>query len=371
LGHYKNEILNHAYVFTNLADISINEDVSSGYLSVFTGKRKEDIPSLKLESVYRQRQREKTRLSLDFTRIFLEVADRTQLAKKLDVNNPQVKADFITNFRAESVDQLANSNIHGWLEVDLDSEQDLQKLFDFFVIKNLTPFFPERRSVGRVKEAIYRFFSQEMAMDYEQHQGLIFRTVLSEGNQVLVANVIDETKMLYQDLVAARDEQLIVQLDWTLPESVNYPSTHSLIQTKKSALVPFYSDLKWKSETAFVGFLDSSAKVDWWFKNGDRDATFFAVPYMEGTKQKPFYVDFIVGLKDGSLALFDTKGGQTIETAKTKSDGLQEYLKKHSGMFGGIVANTASDYSGRWVYFIKISDAILNGDFSNWETLEL
>jgi type III restriction enzyme len=371
LGHYKNEILNHAYVFTNLADISINEDVSSGYLSVFTGKRKEDIPSLKLESVYRQRQREKTRLSLDFTRIFLEVADRTQLAKKLDVNNPQVKADFITNFRAESVDQLANSNIHGWLEVNLDSEQDLQKLFDFFVIKNLTPFFPERRSVGRVKEAIYRFFSQEMAMDYEQHQGLIFRTVLSEGNQVLVANVIDETKMLYQDLVAARDEQLIVQLDWTLPESVNYPSTHSLIQTKKSALVPFYSDLKWKSETAFVGFLDSSAKVDWWFKNGDRDATFFAVPYMEGTKQKPFYVDFIVGLKDGSLALFDTKGGQTIETAKTKSDGLQEYLKKHSGMFGGIVANTASDYSGRWVYFIKISDAILNGDFSNWETLEL
>lgn len=371
LGHYSKEILNHAYVYTNLADISINEDVSNGYLSVFTGKRRDEIEPLKLESVYRQRQREKTRLSSDFTRIFLEVAERTGLASKLDLSKPQVKAEFITNFQASSADQLANSNIHGWLEVDLESEQDLQKLFDFFVVQNLSPFFPERRSIGRVKEAIYRYFSQELAMDYEQHQDLIFRAVLGGNNQVLVSNVIDETKMIYQDLVSAKEEQLVVQLDWTLPDSLNYPSTFNLVKTTKSALVPYYSDQKWKSETAFVEFLEKSAKVEWWFKNGDRDATFFAVPYTDGGKPKPFYVDFIVSLKDGSLALFDTKGGQTIETAKTKSDGLQEYLKKHSGMFGGIAANTASDYSGRWVYFIKISDAILNGDFSNWETLEL
>jgi hypothetical protein len=40
-------------------------------------------------------------------------------------------------------------------------------------------------------------------------------------------------------------------------------------------------------------------------------------------------------------------------------------------MLGGIAANTASDYSGRWVYFIRASSEIVNGDFSNWETLEL
>jgi hypothetical protein len=136
-------------------------------------------------------------------------------------------------------------------------------------------------------------------------------------------------------------------------------------------MVPFFSDQRWKSETSFIQFLEQSKKVNWWFKNGDRDATYFAVPYSEAGKNKPFYVDFIVGLEDGSLALFDTKGGQTIETAKTKSDGLQEYLKRHEGLWGGIAANTAADYSGRWVYFIKVSDAILNGDFSNWQNLEL
>jgi len=371
LGHYKNEVLNHAYVFTNLADISINEDVSTGYLSVFTGKRRRDIKPLKLESVYRQRFREKTRLSLDFTRIFLEVADKTGLANKLELNNLQVKTEFIANFRADSVDQLANSNIQGWIEVDLESEQDLQKLFDFYVIRNLSPFFPERRSVGRLKEALYRFFSQELSMEYEQHQALIFKVVLTEANAVLIANVIDETKSLYQELVADKDEQLVVQVDWNLPESVSYPSNFNQMNTEKSAFVPFHSDLKWKSETAFIKFLDGSQKVDWWFKNGERDATFFAVPYEDGGKQKPFYVDFIVALKDGSLALFDTKSGQTIETAKTKSDGLQDYLKRQTAMFGGIVANTSADYSGRWVYFVKLSEEIVNGQFGNWDTLEL
>jgi type III restriction enzyme len=370
-GHYQDETLNHGYVFTNLADISINEDVSSGYLSVFTSRLKPEIKQLRLESVYRQRQRERTRLSSEFTKIFLEVAKRTGLAKKIDLKEAKVKAEFITNFQASSVDQLANSEIHGVLEVDLDSEQDLQKLFDFFVVRNLAPFFPERRSVGRVKEAIYKFFSMELSMDYEDNQVKVFRGVLGGNNQVQFSNVIDETKQLYQELVSDKDEQLVVQLDWTLPESVNYPSTHQLVSAVKSALTPYYSDQRWKSETSFVDFLDSSPKVDWWFKNGDRDATFFAVPYQDAGRQKPFYVDFIVSLKDGSLALFDTKGGQTIETAKSKSDGLQEYLRIHKGMFGGLVANTSADYTGRWVYFIRLSSEIANGDFSNWETLEL
>lgn len=371
IGHYRDEILNHAYVFTNLADISINEDVSAGYLSVFSSRRRAEVPQLKLESVYRHRKREKTRLSLDFTRIFLELTAKNQLAKKLNTTNPQVTVEFIANFRAESIDQLAKSEIRGSLEVDLESDSDLQRLFDFFVMKQLSPFFPERRSIGRVKEAIYRFFINELSLDYEAEQSLILRTVLAGENQDLMANAIDETKLQYLKLVETRDEHLIVQLDWTLPESLSYPSSHSLLDVKKSALTPFFTDLKWKSETAFISFLERSGKVVWWFKNGDRDATFFAVPYLEGNKEKPFYVDFIAGLSDGSLALFDTKGGQTIETAKNKSDGLQAYLKEHPTMLGGIAANTASDYSGRWVYFIRASSEIVNGDFSNWETLEL
>ncbi|MDL1937517.1 hypothetical protein FBQ94_00445 [Candidatus Jettenia sp. AMX1] len=58
-----------------------------------------------------------------------------------------------------------------------------------------------------------------------------------------------------------------------------------------------------------------------WFKNGDRDTKFFTVPYSNGEK-KPFYIDFIVKLKDGRIGLFDTKSGLTQKTAGPKIDGL-------------------------------------------------
>lgn len=371
LGHYKNPILNHAYVYTNLADISINEDVSSGYLAIHTSKRRAEIPPLRLESVYRQRQREKTRLSSDFTRIFQEVAAETDLKSKINISGVSVSADFISSVEIGSTDQLANKNIHGSLEVDIQNQQDLQRLLDVFIVQNLQPFFPEKRSIGRVKEAIYRFLKYKLQLSYELDQMGVFQAILGGSNPRLIADAIDVAKAKYLDLVQKRDEKLEVQLDWDLPESVNSPASYAKLDVKKSALVPFYSDERWKSETAFIGFLDDSPKVKWWFKNGDRDATYFAVPYEESGKSKPFYVDFIVGLEDGSIALFDTKGGQTIETAKTKSDGLRDYLARHTGLFGGIATNTATDYSGRWVYFVRLSDQLKPGDYSNWETIEL
>ena len=140
--------------------------------------------------------------------------------------------------------------------------------------------------------------------------------------------------------------------------------------------IPFYYDNKWKTEKAFIEFLEKSDQVEWWFKNGDRDATFFAVPYIENNKHKPFYVDFIVQFKNGSIGLFDTKSGNTIKDAREKSDGLQKYLaeqnKKGKNLTGGIVTNTNSrDFSGRWMCFKKQGGHLNSDDFSNWELLEM
>ena len=69
-GHYKQEILNHGFVFTNLADIEIKEDMARSYVTIYTSQRIENYKPIKLESVYRLRQREKTRLSPKFINIF-------------------------------------------------------------------------------------------------------------------------------------------------------------------------------------------------------------------------------------------------------------------------------------------------------------
>jgi type III restriction enzyme len=202
------------------------------------------------------------------------------------------------------------------------------------------------------------------------------RVVLSEKNIQHFFNVIDKTKEEYIKEVSKREPELSFVEKWNIPEKLNYSENYQREERKKSVMQPFYSDQKWKPEEAFIDFLDKSEKVEWWFKNGDRDRTFFAVPYEENEELKPFYVDFIVKLKDGRIGLFDTKAGLTKQVAGPKIDGLYKYIqnenKKGKRFFGGIAANTDSrNYKGRWIYFDKSSKDFKNNDFSNWKDLEL
>lgn len=87
--------------------------------------------------------------------------------------------------------------------------------------------------------------------------------------------------------------------------------------------------------------MEKAKQVKWWFKNDNKDGSYFAVPYVENGQEKPFYLDFIVMLKGGQIGLFDTKGGIYAKTAKERAEGLAEYIsienKKGNNLFGGIV----------------------------------
>jgi type III restriction enzyme len=37
-GHYENEILNYGYVYTNLDNIEIQEDIAKDYITIYTSK---------------------------------------------------------------------------------------------------------------------------------------------------------------------------------------------------------------------------------------------------------------------------------------------------------------------------------------------
>ena len=371
-GHYKQEILNHGFVYTNLTDIEIKEDMARNYVTIYTSDRIENYKPIKLESVYRLRQREKTRLSPQFIKLFLHEANEYSLEKKVETKGQKLELSLISDYEAESVDKLANAEIKGEAKIDTKNETDLQKLYDYFVRNNLTPFYPEDRLIGRVKEAIYYFFKMRLDMEYSDRFSEIINIVLSPKNIQHFVNVIDSTKEKYIAETKKRDIVLQKTADWELPEMLNFGGNYTELKTKKSAMQPFYYDNKWKTEEAFIKFLEKSDQIEWWFKNGDRDATFFAVSYIENGEQKPFYVDFIVRLKNGSLGLFDTKSGNTIKDAREKSDGLQKFLKEHKGISGGIVANTNSkDFSGRWMCYKGQGTELNPDDFSNWELLEI
>ena len=371
-GHYGNEILNYGYVYTNLDNIEIQEDIAKDYITIFTSKRSFD-PKLSLLSCYPKRHREKTRLSPFFIEIFLKQAKEYNLKKQIDIKARKFDLKIISDYKAEDVDALAGAKIVGDKEIKA-SGFDMQKLFDFFVRNNLTPFYPEDRSVGRVKEAIYKFFEQELKMWYGAVWEEIVQIILSDKNSRHFVNVLDKAKEKYQVEVVKRESEMVDVENWNIPESLPYGREYSVVSIKKSIMQPFFSDGKWKPEAAFIDFLDKSENVEWWFKNGDRDATFFAVRYDNG-EEKPFYVDFIVKLKDGRIGLFDTKAGFTKQVAGPKIDGLYKYIqtesKKGKKCFGGIAANTERNYHGRWVYFEKTSKDFKDNLFDNWADLIL
>lgn len=371
-GHYESEFLNYGYVYTNLDNIEVQEDIAKDYITIYTSKRRFD-PKLNLLSCYPKRHREKTRLSPLFIDIFLKQAKEYDLKKQVDIKAKKFDLKIISDYKVEDVDALVGAKIIGDKEIKA-SGFDMQKLFDFFVRNNLTPFYPEDRSVGRVKEAIYKFFEQELKMWYGDVWEEIVRIVLSDKNSRHFVNVIDKAKEKYQEEVVKRKSEIVDVENWNIPESLPYGREYEKVNVKKSIMQPFYSDKRWKLEAAFIDFLDKAEKVEWWFKNGDRDATFFAVRYNNG-EEKPFYVDFIVKLKDGRIGLFDAKAGLTKQVAGTKIDGLYKYIqtesKKGKKCFGGIVTNTERNYRGRWVYFDKTSKDFKDTSFDNWTDLIL
>jgi type III restriction enzyme len=373
-GHYGKDILNYGYVYTNLDNIDIKEDIARDYITIYTSKRKPDYKPVNLLSYYSKRYRERTRLSPLFIEIFLKEEEKYKLRKKIDIKAKKLDRKIISDWKAENIDVLAGSKVIGDKPITASSE-DMQNYFDYFARQYLTPFYPEDRSVGRVKESIYKFFEQELKMDYGEKGEEIIQIVLSDKNIQHFINVIDITKKVYQEETVKREIELDFDENWNVPESLSFGSSYLKEDRKRSIMDPFFSDERWRPEKAFIGFLEKSDKIEWWFKNGDRYATFFAVPYDNGEK-KPFYVDFIVKLKDGRIGLFDTKSGFTQKLAGSKIDGLYNYIhnenKKGKNLFGGIVVNTDQrDYRGRWVYFDKTNKELKDNDFSNWKNLEL
>ncbi len=374
-GHYQNyPVLNLAYIYTNLSDIEIKEDIAKDYITIYESKRREDYQPVNLTSYHSKRHRERTRLSPLFIKIFLDIAKKRNLKKKINLWTKKLDEEIISDWKMEEIDQAMAGLTRERKAKFKPAGYELQKLFDFFVRKNLSPFYPEDRSVGKVKEAIYRFFQLVFGMDYGKKQEKIIKVVLNNKNKYYFIGTIEEAKENYIQEIFKKEKELASIKNWNIPESLRFNSEYVREEKKKSIMQPFFSNGRWKTEKLFIEFLEKSNNIKQWFKNGDRDATFFAVPY-NNERQKPFYVDFIVKLKSGRVGLFDPHGTY-LSDFKPKSDGLYSYIqnenKKGKKLFGGIVTNTDQrEYRGRWIYFDKTSKELKDNSFDNWTDLNL
>ena len=353
--------------------IKVEEDISKGYVSIKQSNRKHN-PKFSMHSVYTKRQREKTRLDKDYVLSFLKAADTYSLKTKVKLKGNKVTRSFLSENIVESLDRFSFERDINETSVDIENIEEMESYFNNFSANSLAPeFYPEDRSIKQVNKAIYQFFWNEFQINFEQHQFQIMEIVLSKKNIKHFRNAIEDAKALYQEIQEEKDNILEVLTDWNIPKKIDYQNDVTEQSVKKSIMMPFfYNKVKLSNpESYFISYLDESKDVLWWYKNGEKESKYFAVPYKDESITKPFFVDFIIMLKNKRIGFFDTKSGTYLNEAMTdgKNDGLLDFLKSDSNYFGGIVTNTKDDGSGVWKVFKKPSQKFIRGDLKNWENL--
>lgn len=367
--HYIDSALNIGYVFTSLQDINIAQDISKDYITTFTGCRIDGYKDINLVSYHSKRFREETRLSSDFVPMFLEAAKIKNLKSKFSTKHSILSTKMIASGRVIDADkEFVGIEKKGTLDIP-KNEVELQNTFDMFVRDHLEPFAPEQRSIKRINDSIYAFFD---AKRNEDDWPKIQAIVLAEENRQAFIDTINAAKELYQEYVGKGKSELIQNEElWNIPKTINYNLLYAKREYKKSVIQPYYSNEDSDLERDFISYIDKSKNIDWWFKNGKSDATYFAVPHMEDGLKKPFYVDFIIKLKDGRIGLFDTKGEIFARTAKSRAEGLAQYIahenKKGKDMFGGIVLSDRDS----WRYNDNKEYEYNPEDLKAWKYLEI
>ncbi|MBI5407773.1 MAG: DEAD/DEAH box helicase family protein [Nitrospirae bacterium] len=380
LKHYAADELNTGIVYTNLSDISIQEDIAGSYLTINFAKRKPLYQPIALQSVHSKRFREATRLSPQFIHDFLAAAKEYELQNRITTNVSEIMANLISDGIVTNPDrsfehldgQKGIFEEHSGETVQIvQTEREVQLKFDLFVRDSLSPFAPEKRSIDRVKDAIYRFLLYEFPDMFEYGGVKGQAVVLSPKNRQHFIDVLNRAKEIYRSKIEKDKKELAVDEQWEVPASINCNNSYSRREVSLCIHEPFYeSNTASGPEKDFASYLDSQRNdIEWWFKNGQRDGTFFAVPYVENNQNEPFYVDWIVKYKDGRVGLFDTKAGMTAKLAKPKAEGLAKYIKeentKGKNIFGGIVILKDSS----WRYNDSAVYDYNEKDLSGWKFL--
>jgi type III restriction enzyme len=372
IKHYDNDELNIGYVFTNLGDLSILEDTAGNYLTIQYAKRADSYPDLKLRSVYSKRFREVSRLSPQFIRDFLEAAKELNLKDRIKQDVQEVNIQLLANGIVENIDLHPEHVAESTERIQRKQNvMEIQKIFNSFVAENLPPYFPEPRSIGRVREAIYRFLQINFPMQYKFGGVKAQKLILSPENRQQFIDAINHAKYIYQQGVDKQRKEIIT-VSWDIPTSRNFNNRFSPRPMNKSVMQPYYeaADAS-QPEKGFAAFLNDTLKdVEWFYRNGESDATAFAIPYSNAQgEEAPFYVDWIVKFTDGRIGLFDTKSGITAETAKTRAEGLVAYInvenEKGRKLFGGIVIKQ----NGSWLYNNNEHYEYNHKDLSPWKYL--
>ena len=391
---YRDDRLNHGYVYTNLSEdiIQIVGD-DMNYLSTIFANRRPEFKGITLRSVYQDKNGiRRNRLGADFRAVFLKMMETEWeqnpmlLFNEEDFFESDDETEYNTSNEAEMEAKLVqnrhNAKKHG-IQTDVSriivaipkdtpmtgesglveitdkarialNASELDTLFTLFCRKNVGSF-GKHDSAPVLKGAI-----EKALEDYLQIFSMdVPKVVLYHRNRSHFEDLIRKAIARYAALLGKQKDETggdapYKEFTWEVPETRIYNAEKNVSREGEiynHALMPYFEQKGVSApEHKFARWIDAQREeVDWWYKNGDEGKQHFAVPYeTQDGKNRCFYVDFIIRLKDGTILLLDTKTHGSDENGKEKNNALytfvETYRVKGIKMYGGVLIQEGENW---------------------------
>ena len=176
--------------------------------------------------------------------------------------------------------------------------------------------------------------------DDDARYRIFLADVINKGSKSIFRYLITKTLKdhfpMREEYVRKRREEAEQQETTTfkIQEVYAYSDEYEGLEMNRCLFKPFYIGKDYQgrdNELKFAEYLDSQECIEWWMKNGDSGKDWLSIRYFnEDTQRKElFYPDWIYKKKDGTIGIWDTKGGQTAASTETKNkaEELQRHLK--------------------------------------------
>jgi type III restriction enzyme len=305
--HYNDLDLNRAFIYTNIPKPVVKEDRESlEFFKVKTARLKKEIQNVMLPSVFLHRTDygdltqkfedvlvKELHHRFDITEEFTEeneddavwqrdVLQKVQAKKLLEWDSEKLKQPILSNVVVQNIDKMAEAMQNADIEkVMLDvSNQNIQRMFDLLTFNWSSPYAPSR-SYQKIKQGIYRWFRQ-LGYDYRRYAEIQRMVTCSATNQEFFMECINAAKEQYKSIrqEEMKEKRQQTEFVFSLPVSDTFGENYEHFQTEKYAYGRCYLRKdRPDTERGFEEKIDASDKVEWWYKNGEKTQTYFAIAY--------------------------------------------------------------------------------------------
>lgn len=397
--HYQEEDLNRSYVYTNVQSIAIKPEIyNPNIIKSLNAKRSDKYTTTYLKSYYHNRV-DYGDVTSSYYKVFEHefckyfgitqitednyippqtfFYDNNEKLKEKGITTDYGKTDSImSNVYVDSKDvdkgiKLEESNLFGVYS----SPSDLQAKFEKIINSNLNGFAP-KRSIPTVKNAIFITFKKYLGLETAKG-GIMYIQNLVCSNYDIFAQIIntstDKYKPIHEVEVSAKSDERFND-EWEIAPEKNYnPETNQVVESKLSLYQPLFIERVGgkvnELEMKFIKYLDSHEnEIDWFWKNGSEHMEDnFGIQKVDKSTFQP---DFIIKFKDGSIGIFDTKGGQFAADDAVKATALYKYIyderNKGHNLFGGLVILDSEKFK----YFESTPYVPYNQDPTQWKLFD-